>query len=349
MTIPSAFKLASLVCAVLLVGPTGQSQDNAATSPTQVHVVITDSAFRIDKELPPLTAQDVKLKVSKKSAEVSQLIPAQGQNATMQLLILIDEVLDTQSVGNNLNDLKDFIKAQPQTTLIAIGYMSNAGVNIVQNFTPDHELAAKAVRLPRGSLSTMDSPYLSLMSVIKGWPQLKVRREVLMVTDGIDRARGERPEMGMSTTSMGRGPRGNAFATAAPTLGYQSMPSVSQDAMQTSKMAQRYNVIVFTLFSPGVGRAGRSSWDLEIGLSNMTLVAEESGGECFALSTSALVSFKPYLDRLDKELGNQYYLVFSSTQNKKPGLQRIDVKTEVPNSELLAPDNVWVGPQKEKD
>jgi hypothetical protein len=68
--------------------------------------------------------------------------------------------------------------------------MSNAGINVVQNFTADHDLAAKAVRLPRGSLSTMDSPYLSVISLVKGWQQQKVRRVVLMVTDGIDRLRG---------------------------------------------------------------------------------------------------------------------------------------------------------------
>lgn len=333
----SKHKFISLVCVVLLGGQTGQSQENAASTPTQVHVVITDSAYRLDKELPPLTDKDVKLKLSKKPVEVSQLIPAQGENATAQLLILIDEVLDTQSVGNNLNDLKDFIKSQPSTTLIAIGFMSNAGVNMVQNFTPDHELPAKAVRLPRGSLSTMDSPYLSLTSVIKGWPQQKVRREVLMVTDGIDRARSERPVT--LTPTMGRG-----AGICAPA--HQSLPSISQDAIQASRSSQRYNVIVFTLFSPGVGRAGRTDWDRQIGLSNITLLADETGGECFALSTSALVSFKPYLDRLDKDLGNQYYLVFAAPPANKGGLQRLDVRTEVTNSELLAPDNVWVGPQK---
>jgi hypothetical protein len=343
MTIFSAVKSASLVCAALLASQTGQVQEKAAPAPAQVHVVVTDSAFRLDQELPPLTAKDVKLKLSKNPVEVSQLVPAQGQNATMQLLILLDEVTNT-SIGNDLNDLKDFIKSEPPTTLIAIGYMSNANVNIVQNFTQDHELAANAVRLPRGSMSTMDSPYLSLMSVIKGWPQHAVRREVLMITDGIDRARGERPQMQMETMGMGpRGRRGNVYAS--PNLGYQSLPTISQDAQQASRTSQRYNVIVFTLFAPGVGRAGRSQWDLEIGLSNMTMLSEESGGECFALSTTALVSFKPYLDRLDKELGNQYYMVFPGTQGKNPGLQGIDVKTLIPNSELLAPDNVWVGPQ----
>lgn len=64
MKIASAVKFASIVCAVLLAGQTGQGQENAASTPNQVHVVITDSAFRLDKELPPLTAKDVKLKLA---------------------------------------------------------------------------------------------------------------------------------------------------------------------------------------------------------------------------------------------------------------------------------------------
>jgi len=63
-------------------------------------------------------------------------------------MILIDDTLDPV-IGGNLNDIKEFIKAQPPSTVIGIGYMSNAGVNIVQNFTADHELAVKAVRVPR--------------------------------------------------------------------------------------------------------------------------------------------------------------------------------------------------------
>ena len=39
----------------------------------------------------------------------------------------------------------------------------------------------------------MDSPYLSLISLVKGWPKQNIRREVLMVTDGIDRLHGETP------------------------------------------------------------------------------------------------------------------------------------------------------------
>src|SRR5262245_50270421 len=188
--------LLTLLCILGLAGfcgQTAQSQQNAAPNAVQVHLVITDAALREDAELPPLQKEDVKVKQGKNFLPVTQLIPAQGENAALQMMILIDDTLNT-SVGNNLSDVKDFIKAQPESALIGVGYMSNAGVNVVQNFTADHDLAVKAVRLPRGAFSTMDSPYLSLISLVKGWPQQKVRREVLMVSDGIDRLRGEAPQ-----------------------------------------------------------------------------------------------------------------------------------------------------------
>jgi hypothetical protein len=123
---------------------------------------------------------------------------------------------------------------------------------------------------------------------------------------------------------------------------YHSMPTISQDAVSASEISQRYNVIVHSIYSPGVGRAGRSSWDLQLGLGGLSKIADETGGECYSLGTSTLVSFKPYLDRLQKTLDNQYYLVFLATPKKKAGFQRVNIQTEVDNAEILAPDNVWV-------
>src|SRR4029077_12619597 len=184
------------------------------------------------------------------------------------------------------------------STTVAVGYMSNAGVNLAQNFTADKALGVNAIRLPRGNFSTMDSPYLSLISVVKGWPQQNVRRVVLMVSDGIDRLRGEKPEM----------------SRLGPNFGpvYHSMPTISNDATSASEISQRYNVLVYSIYAVGVGRAGRSSWDLEVGLSGLTKIADETGGECVSLGTSQLVSFKPYVERFQKMLDNQYYVVFQA-------------------------------------
>lgn len=312
-------------CLLLVQG--AYSQEKPAAGAFQVHLVATDTKLRQDAELPPLQKEDVKVTQGKNLLPVTQLIPAQGDNAALQLMILIDDTLDT-SVGNNLNDLKTFITSQPSSTIVGVGYMSNAGVNVVQNFTSDHDVAVKAVRLPRGAPSTMDSPYLSLISLVKGWPQQKVRREVVIVSDGIDRLRGERPEA--SRLGPGFGPV------------YHSMPTISVDANSASEISQRYNLIVFTIYAVGLGRAGRSSWDQQIGLSGLSKVSEETGGECFSLGTSQPVSFQPYLERLQKMLSNQYYVVFQAMAKKKAGLQRVKVYTELSNSELLAPDNVWV-------
>lgn len=315
------------VCVVALNGVMLNAQEKAAPSTAEVHVVITDAAVRSDSELPRLRQDEVKVKQGKTFLQVTQLIPAQGENAALQLMILIDDTLDPV-VGGSLNDLKEFIKAQPSSTVIGIGYMSNAGVNLVQNFTADHELVVKSVRLPRGSFSTADSPYLSLISLVKGWPQQKVRREILMLSDGIDRLRGEKP----SPNQLG------------PNFGpvYHSMPSISVDATSASEISQRYNVIVHSLYAVGVGRAGRSSWDLQLGLGGLSKIADETGGECYSLGTSNVVSFKPYLERFQKTLDNQYYLVFLAAPKKNGGLQRFNIQTEVSNSEILSPNNVWV-------
>lgn len=323
--------LLGTLCSLTLTAPIVQSQEKSASGSVQVHLVITNEAQRGDGEVPALQSGDVKVKQGKNFLKVNQLIPAQGDKAALQLFILIDDTLGS-GVGNNLNDIRDFISAQPATTAIAVGYMSNATVNIVQNFTADHTLALKALRLPRGGLSTMDSPYLSLISLVKGWPQQNVRREVLMVTDGLDRLRGVQP------TPSRLGPN------YGPT--YHSMPTMSPDVNSASEISQRYNVLVYSLYAVGVGRAARSSWDLQTGLSGLSKLADETGGDCFSLGTSGLVSFKPYLDRFQKNLDNQYYVVFQATPKGKGGLQRVNVTTEVPNAEISAPDNVWVSPGK---
>jgi hypothetical protein len=319
--------LLGTLCVMTLTGPTVYSQEKSVQSAVQVHLVITNEALRGDGEVPTLQSGDVKVRQGKNSLKVTQLIPAQGENAALQLFILIDDTLGA-GVGNNLNDIRDFISAQPAATLIAVGYMSNATVNTVQNFTADHALAAKALRLPRGSLSTMDSPYLSLISLVKGWPQQNVRREVLMVTDGIDRLRGNQP------TSSRLGPSYGSV--------YHSMPTMSPDVTSASEISQRYNVLVYSIYATGVGRAARSSWDLQVGLSGLTKLADETGGDCFSLGTSNLVSFKPSLESLQKRFDNQYYVVFQAIPQKKAGLQRVNVTTEVSNSEIAAPDNAWV-------
>jgi hypothetical protein len=322
-----ALTLLGTICILALGWLTAHSQ---ATKTVQVHMVITDAAFRTEKSLPALNAENVKVKQGKNFLSVVQVIPAKGDAANLQLMILIDDTLNTSAVGNNLTDLKGFIDAQPPSTVIGVAYMSNAIANVAQNFTANHALAVKAVRLPRGTTSTMDSPYLSLISLVKSWPQQNVRREVLMITDGIDRLRGQTP---------GPDRLGPRFGGIGPV--HHTLPTISIDATSASEISQRYNVIVHSIYSPGIGGPERGSWSAQMGLSGLSKLAEETGGETFSLSTSNPVSFKPYLETLQKLFGNQYFLVFRAVPKKKGGLQYVKVETQ-PKTKILAPNNVWV-------
>src|SRR5580704_2301012 len=314
------------------------SQEKASAPTTiQVHMVITDEAVRDNGEVPVLRPENVQVKQGKNLLNIKAVIPARGDNAALQFFIMIDDTCDS-SIGNSLNDLRDFINAQPSTTAIGVGYMSNATIQIAQNFTADHALAAKAIRLPRGTLSSMDSPYLSLISLIKGWPEQKVRREVLMVSDGIDRLRNERMSNRQTTPSASRASR-NTMPSMSTSTG---MSTISPDADTASTTAQRYGVIVHGIYATGAGRMGRNAWEAQLGQGGVGKIASESGGEYYSLGTQNLVSFKPYLDRLQRVLENQYYLVFGVVPKNKAGLQRVRISTESPGFEIAAADNVWV-------
>jgi hypothetical protein len=309
------------------------SQDKTDTS--QVHMVITDQAFNDSTEIPRLKAEDLQLKVGGDDVKVAQLIPAQGDNAALQLFVLIDDTCEPQPIGNNLNDLREFINAQPATTMVGIAYMSNATIQVAQNLTNDHALAAKAIRLPRGMASAMDSPYLSLVSLVRSWPESKVRRQVLIITDGIDRLRGDTSRFGPSQRSTRplTPPQANPLVT---------MPTIPQDATTASNASQRAGIIVHSIFATGVGRLGRNSWEAQLGQGGVAKVADETGGEYFSLGIENAVSFKPYLERLQKILNNQYFLVFHVTPEGNGRLQRVRISTEVPNADIAAADNVWV-------
>ncbi len=310
--------LCGVICALALGAGIAHPQVRATFSTVQVHMVITDQAFSDSNEPPVLRAMNVQVKQGESALKVDQVIPAQGDNASLSLFILIDDTLDPR-IGTNLNELRDFINAQPATTQVGVGYMSNATFQIAQNFSTDRALASKALRLPRGRLSSMDSPYLSLISLLKSWPQEKVRREVLMISDGIDHLHGNRSNRA------------------------GSMPTMSVDADSASTISQRFGVIVYSIYAMGAGRLGRNAWEAQMGQSGVAKITDETGGEYFAMLYQNAVSFKPYLERLQKIFQNQYYLVFQAAPGKKDGLQRVDISTSVADADIAAADNVWVG------
>ncbi len=329
---------AFLLCAAISFAPAVRAQDSdkskdtaAAKSTTQVYMVVTDEAVKGDAAPAAVTAQDVQVRMGKDRMKVDKLIPAQGADAGLQLFILIDDTSDT-SLGTMLGDIRAFIAAQPATTTIGVGYMSNATVSIAQNFTDDKAAASKAVRLPMGTLSAMDSPYLSLQDLIKRWPASKLRREVIMISSGIDRLR----QGGSGGGGFGR--RGYPGAAA----GVNSYANMSGDVDSASQTAQKIGVIVHTIYAQGIGFEGRNFWQASTGQSGLAQISDETGGESFSLGTQNVVSFVPYLNRIQTVLNSQYFLVWEANTPKKSSLQSVRFTTEVPNVEIVGAKNVWV-------
>lgn len=262
------------------------------------------------KEAPPaVTKSDVQLSQSKERKQVARWVKAEK----LYLAILIDDSLDSEA-ASQWSDLKQFILAQPPTTSIAVGYASNARVQVAQDFTADHNLAAKALRIPLGR-SAESSPYLSVIDWMKRWPATGDRRSLLLISSGIDYFR------------AGFGP-------------------IYPDVDTAISIAEKGNINLWSIYSPGAGHRSRSFFLVNNAQNNLNKLCEETGGEAFFLGTSAPVSFRPYLDELQMHLNNQYLLTFAGDGGTKGKLVSIHLKTELAQTEFMHANQAWLPPAK---
>jgi hypothetical protein len=286
------------------------TQEKSAASGPPVKMVVTVEA-RHGKNPQPVDKQDVMIYEGKTRDPVTSWVPAKGENAALEFFILIDDSANA-TLATQFDDIRQFINSQPPTTKIGVAYMQNGTAQVVQNPTTDHAQAAKSLRIPLGTPGVNASPYFSLTDLIKRWPTGSPRREVLMISDGIDLYYG---------------------------TGDLQDPYVD-DAIE---QAQRAGVIVFAIYNPGAGHYARSFWRTNFGQLYLSRVADETGGESYYIGfTGPAVTFVPYVDDIEHRLSNQYLLTFLAKPEKKSGMQRVKLTTELPNTELVAADRVYV-------
>jgi hypothetical protein len=296
--------ITTLLASVQLIA----AQENSSPAGPGVNLVVTVEA-RHGSNVPDISREDVMVYEGHDRDKVTAWLPLQGDRAGLELFVLLDDSSNI-SLGSQLEDIRQFISAQPATTKIGVAYMQNGTAQVLQNLTSDHALAAKALRLPLGNPGASASPYFSLGDLIKRWPEGNERREVLMITDGIDRYWGSGPD--------------NAYVDTA------------------IEQAQRAGVIVFGIYTPGEGHYGHSFWRVNWGQNYLSQIADETGGEAYYLGNGAPVSFAPYLEDITRRLSRQYLLTFLAKPQKKAGMQRVKLRTEVPNAELVSADRVFV-------
>jgi hypothetical protein len=305
----SVYVVASVLVVVAFLAVTGapQAQVPATASVTTV-VTVLGPKFTAP---PAISKDDIGVYEGKEKQGVTGWTPAQGEKALLQLAIVIDEASSTD-LGNQLNDIKSFITAQPKTTGAGVFYASNGGVQPASQFSNDHEAVAKTLRLPLGNFGAYSSIYLSTISLIKGWPETAgVRREILLISDGIDRFRGD---------------------------------PFSPDIQNTYVAAEKAGVIIHTLYCSGVGRAGHNMFRVNYGQSNLAEITDKTGGYSFFQGLQTPIAFAPFLEQLDTILKNQYFLSWNTKRptKGKGDLRSFRIKTELRDIDISSADQAWV-------
>ncbi len=284
----------------------GWAQDQGGES--VVRVVATVETKHGRKE-PLVQKGEVTAYQGRNKVKVEDWLPLRGDQAGLEFFILLDDAAD-ESLGSQLDDLKAFILDQPATTSIGVGYMQNGMVRLAHNLSTDHDAVAKSLRLPMGGAMAVASPYFSLETLIKEWPATPVRREVLMVTDGIDRFGGSGP----------------------------ANPYVDE----TIDQALKAGILVYTIYTPGVGHYGHAFWAMNWGQNYLAEISQATGAESYFLGFGAPVSFAPWLKEISERLQNQYLATLAIKAPKKGEFERVKITTEVPNTEIITQERVFV-------
>jgi hypothetical protein len=269
------------------------------------HLVVTAEGHH-EAAPPQLMKDDVSVEVNKHPARVESWVPLRGDQANLELYIVIDDGESTD-LGVQFNDLKAFINAQPATTRVGLAYLRNGSANIVSPLGTDRAASTKALRLPIGQPGIAASPYMGIADLVKKWPAADARREALLISSGID-----------------------AWSPPDPQNPY---------LMDAIAHAQRAGILVHSIYYSGAGHFGHSYWRVNWGQNYLSELGDETGGEAYWQGLTSPVSFAPYLKDLSQRLQNQYLLTVS-VDSTKGDLEPVRVMASKPGVSLVAASKI---------
>lgn len=284
--------------------------------PTQILVGV-DS-----KSAPPSDPNAFTVSVNNHKQPLTAWSPVVPANT--QVALLIDNGL-RESVGREIDNLRDFVKKLPPGVEILVGYMQYGHVVAEQPFTSDHDRAASAIHLPDGIAGMSASPYLCLSDFVKKWPnpssdvinavvpeQAKARF-VLMLSNGVDPYNG-------STSIMN-----------------QDSPYVAASVTD----AQRAGVAVYSIY---FGAAGMGGGSVNFsGQSYLSQLTEGTGGVNYYEGMGNPVSMAPFLHKFQSAIAETFIATFNAPASGNRADDLVRVKITAPASKLRAPEQVRVG------
>jgi VWFA-related protein len=303
MRLQGALLLAGMAASALTPVPAR----SAPPEPSALTVTVTAAGTK-DTPARAVKKDDVQPYQGKERMQVADW----RRGETLFLAVLIDDSLRS-SIANQWNDLRAFVMAQPPSTYIAVAYARNGTAMVAQDFTQDHALAAKALRLPLGGGGAFASPYLALQDWMKRWPESRERKSILLFSSGINYFRG-----------------GSAIA--------------DPDLDSTIERAQKENINIWTIYTRDAW-SGRGSFRTFNTQSNLARLSGETGAKAYYLGFGEPINLKPYFDEIQMYLNNQYLLTFDSGNGRgkrKGRFDRFHVTTELPNTKFLTPSAVFL-------
>jgi hypothetical protein len=293
---------AVLTVAVLVSAPHANAQTTGLG-----RAVIT--VFSKHSELAPnVTQQDVSAKINGKDADVTGWQPFKGGDDALELVVLIDA--GARNLGPQLDEISSFIQAQGPRTKIAVGYMQNGRAILTGPLSTDHKQVANGLHLPAGPTT---SPYFSLSDLAQHWPSQdrKARREVLLLSDGVD-------------------PENRRLDLDDPYV---------QSAVNDSLRA---GLVVYAFYWLSRTERDDSSITLGGGQSLLNELTQATGGYSYWSGNGNPTSFQPFFDDLGRRFENQYALEFTAHLDHKPAIESLKLKVEGMSISVTAPQQVYI-------
>ncbi|HTW49895.1 MAG TPA: hypothetical protein VMD92_18195 [Acidobacteriaceae bacterium] len=306
------WQIATALIAGLLAAATPAIAQNEGQGQGQAVVTVLP---KNDKQpTADVSGQTLSVQVNGKRASLTNWQPMRGDQATVEFVLLIDGAAHT-SLGREWDEIEHFVQTLPPNVKVAIAYMENGRAVLTGPLTTDHAKALQGLRLTAGVPGYSASPYFCLSNLARSWPSTDptARREVLMITDGVDT--------------------------------YERVYDPEDPYVHSAIVdSARAGLVVYSIYWLSNGRADRSWYENDAGQNLLLQVDEATGGTSYWEGTGNPVTLTPYFDDLSRRWKNQYELSFSAPLKGKADIATFKVKTTTPNVKVDAPQQVLVSP-----
>jgi hypothetical protein len=262
---------------------------------------------------PVITQQQLNVKVDGKESTVTRWKQF-GPNAPVEMVLLIDGAART-SLGSQMQEMEKFVQSLPANTSATIAYMQNGEAALTGPLTTDRAETLRGLHLTGGISGISASPYFCLSSLAQHWPSNngRARREVVMVTDGVDYYDGA--------------------------LRFDPEDPYVQTAIKDAARAQ---LIVYSIYWRNTGRLDRTMAAANAGQNLLGEVTEATGGNSYWEGFGDPVSFQPYFEDIERRLNNQYELGFMAPTHGKTEVDSFKLKVSDAGAKVDAPEQVLV-------